>query len=147
MLCMQKDQQNTVQHTIAEAILQLCAISSPPLRSAQLVTQSSFAGASVSQPDAAGMEDELLCMRLVELGAVPHLLRLHSLSYSRPLREGARRVLRPLLRLHGNAVRSAAKDIIITQPMGTSPAVWIEWQQQFEQDLYGDVAMALAILI
>ena len=141
VLSVQARQDLRKQHQVATGILQLCAVSSLPLFSVELTAVGEFACASPSRPDS-GSENHFLVKKLVELGAVPNLLRLHSLCYSRPLREGARRVLRPLLRLHGDAVRTAARDVIIPQPVGTSPADWIEWRQQFEQDMYGDVALA-----
>ena len=127
-----------MQHQIATAFLQLCAVSSPPLPSG-LTAIGEFASDTKARQGPAGREDPLLVGQLLELGAVPPLLRMHSLTYPRPLREGARRVLRPLLRLEGDAVRTAADCINIPQPVGTSPADWIAWRQQYEQDLYGDL--------
>lgn len=80
-------------------------------------------------------EDQALVDELVDTGAVPPLLRLRSLSYPRPLREGSRRVLRPLLRLRGDAVRAAAAEVSIPQPRGTPPADWLAWRLEFENDL------------
>ena len=80
-------------------------------------------------------EERALVDQLVEAGAVPPLLRLRSLSYPRPLREGARRVLRPLLRHRGDAVRAAAAAVSIPQPKDTPPADWLAWRVEFEEDL------------
>lgn len=131
----------SMQHQIATGILQLCAVSSAPLPSG-LTAIGGFASAGQPRPVPAESEDPLLVNELIELGAVPPLLRLHSLSYPRPLREGARRVLRPLLRLQGDAVRKAAEGVNIPQPVGTSPADWVAWRAQFEQDLHGDMRVA-----
>ena len=79
----------------------------------------------------------MLISQLVALGAVPPLLRLRSLSYPRPLREAARRALRPMLRLRGDAVRASAAALTIPQPRGTSPAEWLAWRREFDQDLFG----------
>lgn len=125
-----------MHYQVATGFLQLCAVSSPPLRSAI----GGWASTSQSQSGSDGNEDPFLVNKLVELGAVPPLLRLQSLSYPHLLREGARILLRPLLRIQGDAVRSAAEDVSIPQPIGTSPADWVAWRQQFEQDLYGVLA-------
>ena len=101
-----------MQHQIASGLLQLCAVSR-------------------HQP----CEDAALVGQLVDLGAVPPLLRMRSLSYPRPLREGARRALRPLVRLRGDDVRAVAGEIHIPQPRGTSPAEWLAWRAELEEDL------------
>lgn len=112
-------------HQIAADIAQLCAVSSS---GAAAITSASHSGPVTS-------ENSLLLEQLVELGAVPTLLRLQSLSYPGPVRESARSTLRALLCHQGDAVRIIAKGVNIPQPVGTSPAEWVAWQQELQQDL------------
>lgn len=138
---MQEQQDICNTHHIATGILQLCAVSSLPLCSAELAATAELTSSDPLQSATAGRQENILLNILIELGAVPLLLRLHSLSYPCSLREGARRVLKPLLQVQGDAVRAVAEDMNIPQPVGTSAADWVAWWQEFRRDLYGELAV------
>lgn len=53
----------------------------------------------------------------------------------RPLREGARRALAPMVALRGDAVRAIAATVAVPQPRDTPPAAWQAWRHELDSDL------------
>jgi len=53
----------------------------------------------------------------------------------RPLREGARRALAPMVAVRGDEVRAIAATVAVPQPRDTPPAAWQAWRCELDEDL------------